>query len=362
MRVLFLPNYGPDNPYQKELAQALEKYKVKVSPGGHIDRAPLRGVIRLCGKLDVLHLHWTSPFLLSRRRSRSLVKATLFLLTLLWVKLVGVKIVWTVHNLTDHERQDPGLERFFNRILCRIYDQIIVHCSFARDAIQRDYRLPDQVLSKVSVIPHGNFVGSYENHLSQSQAKQRLNLDDRETVFLFFGQIRPYKGVCHLISAFQKLDDPRARLLIAGRPADETIKSELERRQQDKRIRLHLTFVPEEDVQLYMNAADVVVLPFQAILSSSTVLLAMSFGRAIITPRLGCMAETLDERGAFLYNPKQEDGLLLALQEALGADLAEMGKRNYERARRFDWHQIAQKNYAVYQRCFAQPGPKSYTS
>jgi beta-1,4-mannosyltransferase len=354
MHVLFLPDYGQHNPYQADLVRALGRYGVKVLSVGIIDH-PLLDVVRARSKLDVLHLHWTSPFLISRRRSRSLIQATIFLLVLLWLKLIGVKIVWTVHNLTDHERQDPHLEQFFNRVLSRVCDQIIVHCSFAREAITRTYCLPDQIGARISVIPHGSFVETYANAISQGQARRRLGFGGQETIFLYFGKIRPYKGVLQLIDAFKMLENGQARLVIVGEPTNETIKAQLEGRcYGDERIHTYLEFVPEGDIQLYMNAASVVVLPFQNILTSGTLMLAMSFGKAIITPRLGCTSEVMDSQGGFIYDPTEEKGLLRAMRGALSADLTAMGQLNYERAKQFDWNSIARQTCEVYNRCLEQ--------
>jgi len=117
----------------------------------------------------------------------------------------------------------------------------------------------------------------------------------------------------------------------------------------DDRIRAFLQFVPAKDVQLYMNAADVVVLPFKDILTSGSALLAMSFGKAVIAPRLGCIPESLDSRGVFLYDHNEEEGLLKAIQQATLANLAAMGKYNYGRAKHLGWNVIGQKTCALYQ-------------
>lgn len=356
MKVIFMPDYSQKNPYQKELAQALAKYDVRVNPSSSMSEFPLLNVVwlRICGKLDLLHLHWTSPFLLSSQRGRSLLKTTLFLAAILFFKLMGIKIVWTVHNLTDHEKQDPEFEMFANRILTRFYDQLIVHCTKARQAVCESYHLPNKAQNKVTVIPHGHFLATYKNFLSQNQARQQLGLGSQELIFLYFGQIRPYKGVFELIEAFKKLDHPPARLLIVGQPATASIRERLEAcRDEDERLYTCLEFITDDQIQIYMNATNVVVLPFQNILTSSTVLLAMSFGKALIVPRLGCIPETLNEQGAFLYDPQAKDGLLEAMANSLEANFQQMGRYNYQKVKTYHWDKVAQDTIEVYKRCFA---------
>ncbi|MFX0199911.1 MAG: glycosyltransferase [Candidatus Hodarchaeota archaeon] len=350
MKVLFLPEWSA-NPYQCELAAALEKRGVTVVKGtGGFYWLPILGAIWVHGKPDVLHLHWTHSYLLGRNRANSIIKFIRFISEVFVAKFLGIKIIWTVHNLWDHERQDLQLEVFFNRFLVRIYDQLIVHCSFARKSLLQSYQLPDHLTDKIYVIPHGNYMNTYANHVTRKKARARLGLGDGNIVFLYFGTIRPYKGVHRMADAFRKLHNPRVRLLIVGNPANKAIRRELRRFcESDKRIRTFLKFVPDEDIQLYMNAADVVVLPFQDILTSGSALLAMSFGKPIIVPRLGCIPEVLDKKGGFLYNHDEEQGLLIAMRRASLANLGAMGKYNYEKAKRFDWNMIAQKTCVLYQ-------------
>ncbi|MFX0203617.1 MAG: glycosyltransferase, partial [Candidatus Hodarchaeota archaeon] len=285
-----------------------------------------------------------------RNRANSFAKFIRFISEVLFAKSLGIKVIWTVHNLWDHERRDPQLEVFFNRFLVRIYDQLIVHCSLARKSLLQRYQLPDHLRDKINVIPHGNYINSYANHVTRKKARTWLGLGYGDIVFLYFGTIRPYKGVQRMTDAFRKLNNPRARLLIVGEPNNEAIRSELIRFcESDERIRAFLKFVPDEDIQLYMNAADVVVLPFQNILTSGSALLAMSFGKPIIVPRLGCIPEVVDKEGGFLFNHDEGQGLLSAMKQASLANLASMGEYNYAKAKSFDWNMIAEKTHEVYQ-------------
>jgi len=350
MKVLSLPDWSRGgNPYQRELAAALQKRGVTVIMGNGTDRLPILGAIRVHGKPNVLHLHWTHPFMLGKNRSKSIMRSIRFLAELFMVKILGIKVIWTVHNLLEHERRDPQVELFFNRLLVRLYDHLIVHCSFARKAVIENYHLPNRFMKKINVIPHGNYIDSYENQVTREKARAKLGLGDRDLVFLYFGMIRAYKGVLGLVNAFRKLHKPQVRLLIVGEPTNEAIKREvIGCCESDSRIRLFLQFVPDKDVQLYMNGADVVVLPYQHILTSGGALLAMSFGKPLIVPRMGCIPEVLDRKGGFLYNHNEEEGLLRAIQEASLANLAAMGKYNYRKAKCFDWDEIAQKTCELY--------------
>lgn len=353
MKVLFLPDGSRSNPYQYELAEDLKRHGVNVILSNGIGSLPILGTIRMYGKPDVLHLHWPHGFVVAKTHIKSFLKAMRFLAELTLVRVMGVRIVWTVHNLLQHEREHPQLELFFNRIFVYLCDQLIVHCDAAGKELMKCYRLPSRFKNKINVIPHGNYIRSYPNQTSRDEARRRFGLTIDHVVFLFLGQIRSYKGVPDLIDAFLKLDHPDARLLIAGKAANESVKAQIRKLcERDSRIQAFLEFVPDEDVQLYMNAADVVVLPYKDILTSGAAILAMSFGRPVIAPRLGCVAELIEEgKGGFLYAPEDETGLLHTMRKAIGANLAKMGKYNLKKASKLDWDKIARMTLGVYRKC-----------
>lgn len=116
----------------------------------------------------------------------------------------------------------------------------------------------------------------------------------------------------------------------------------------DDRVTTVLDFVSDDDIQLYMNASDCVALPYDEITTSGSAVLAMSFGKAIIIPRRGCVPEQLDEEGSLIYPPDSEDGSRTALIEELNRDLASMGEHNEQLVRQYDWEKIAKTTSQVY--------------
>lgn len=355
MKVMFIPDFTEGNPYQRLLRDGLHKEGIAVSVATGVGRLPIRGSVGILGKPDVLHIHWPHGFIVALTSAKTFVKGLRFLLELLLLKVNGVKIVWTVHNLLQHERRHPLLELLFTYVAVRLYDHLIVHCDYAREAVMKTYRLPQRLRKKISVIPHGHYRGCYENSVSRPMARQKLGLEDEEIVFLYIGQIRPYKGVLQLVDTFLNLDVRRARLVVAGKPATGQLKAEVERKaQRDPYVLLKLQFIPDDELQIYLNAADVVVLPYQDSLTSGATVLAMSFGRAVIAPRLGCVAELIEEeKGGFLYDPMEEQGLARAMRKAAAADLLVMGEYNLRKARELDWARIAHATLEVYRRCLA---------
>jgi len=352
MDVIFIP-YNEYNPYQPRLSECLAEEGMLVT--GRIRIGDLVSqLIRKRETVDVIHLHWL-PHL--EDGNAGIRQARLYAFRLFLLTLLGKKIVWTVHNLYSHESERKSLEKWLVGKVVKRASKIIVHAETSKQLVTDEFGVGCE--EKISVIPHGNYLGCYPNTLSREESRQRLNLPAASKVFLFFGHIRPYKGIHQLLAAFQRLIDPEAVLLIAGEPLNNEMADEIrELASSDSRIKLRLESVPDEEAQVLMNACDAVVFPYQQILTSGAVIMAMSFGKACLAPRIGSIPETvIDGKGGILYGPDEEEGLLLSLEKAskISSDeFSQMGRFNLAIAKKLDWEGIARKTAAIYQEALNQ--------
>ena len=352
-RVLITPDYTRTNPYQRNLVDSLDDRGIDVEPVNiHGPLMPIKAV-RRGGLPDVLHLHWLHPFLVGRNAGYSLLKGPFFLVQVFTLRLLGVRIVWTVHNVVEHEGRSPLVERALKNALVRVVHSVIVHCDGARQTICRSYRLPERYAERMHVVPHGHYVDSYENDVSRADARDELGVDEDEFLYLYFGRIYDYKNVPGLIRAFDGVDDPEARLLVAGNPKDETIEADVRAvAAADDRVHTKLSFIPPDRIQHYMNAADVVVLPFREILNSGSAILAMSFGKPVIVPEAGCISSLIPEDGGFTYRGDGVEPLCEAMERAADAELESIGAANRRAVLEQDWERIGRLTAEAYE---AQP-------
>jgi glycosyltransferase involved in cell wall biosynthesis len=350
LRVLMLPDYSDSNPYQRLLTSALAVQGVEVRLARPPGRDPLpiiRAWLR-AGRPRVVHLHWTHNYLARGGRRRPL-GGPLLVGQLRTLRRLGVRIVWTVHNLGAHEGELGDNDRSVHRRVAEASDAILVHCDAARGAVEEAYSLGPGARARLRIIPHGSYLGAYPDTLTRAEARASLDVHPGARAFLFLGAIRDYKGLEDLVIAFRSLDAPGARLLIAGRAADGPIADRLRgAAASDPRVGLWLGHVPDDRVQRYLRAADAVVLPFRDVLTSGSAILAMSFGRAVVAPGLGCLPETVGADAGITYDPGDPEGLVAALRTALAADLEGMGRRALARARELDWASIAAATAAAY--------------
>jgi glycosyltransferase involved in cell wall biosynthesis len=352
MRVTFLPRFR-GNPYQGDLEDGLAELGVQIV------RLPQRLISLVAGLLwsrpDIIHLHWLHPFTMGGWTVTAFCRYCVFRLAWATLRVFGRKIVWTVHNLKDHEGRNSGLERACTRYVSRRADAILVHCTHAKAQLLEMF--PRVRPGLVHVIPHGNYCKAYENTLSRSEARKRLGLPAGEFVFLFFGQIRPYKGVLELIDAFRTVPHREVRLVIAGLVCEAGAEVVLaEHAARDSRVDYRPGFVLDGDVQAYLNACDVLVCPYRDILTSGSVMLGASFARPCIAPRLGCIPEQIEEADSFLYDVDQAGGLAAALLRAITARdrLAGMGERSRIQVSQWSWRRVAQMTHAVYRVCLGR--------
>ena len=105
---------------------------------------------------------------------------------------------------------------------------------------------------------------------------------------------------------------------------------------------------PSEDIPLIMRAADTIVLPFVATTTSGTLMLALSWGRPVVAPALGCLPAMVDPAAGILYDPIVPDALGDALTAIRGCDPAAASRAALACARRCDWDRIAALTLAAY--------------
>ena len=219
-----------------------------------------------------------------------------------------------------------------------------------KEIFKRFYNIQND--KKIVVIPHGNYIGYYKNSISKWEARKELNIDQHSMIFLNFGIIRKYKGIVQLIDTFKSMKYSQFKLLIVGKPYTDRLKEEvLKCTQNDINIKTYLYFIPDDKVQIFFNASDVVVLPYENSLTSGAAILAMSFKKAVIASASGFLKEIMDPKVNFLYEQKSAAGLEVMMNKAyeMHNQLEMFGEKNYQAVLQFDWKMIALETTKIYQ-------------
>jgi beta-1,4-mannosyltransferase len=344
LTVAFLPIY--QNPYQHLLTAALARENVKVL---HLDAIPSSKWLQQKRiQVKILHLHWLSGLYMQRWLTP--LRIVSFLMQINYAQRLGYKIVWTAHNILPHKLPLPPVHRFIRRFIMKRADAVITHCQFGKDELLR--RFPRQ--KPVFVVPHGNYQGVHPVNITRKQARSLLGLSDTQFVYLLIGNISPYKGIESFVQMFQKNAMDQDIVLIAGRNRAPKLVNQLQvLAAKDNRIRIYPGFIQDGDMQRYLLSADVAVFTFEDILTSGSVILALSYGLPVIAPAIGCLPELITPETGYLYDPGNCESLRSAFDQIKIADRIKMGQAAIGLMATLRWDKIAEQTVKIYQACLS---------
>jgi len=347
LRVKFFPGLsGFVNPYWPMLKTALEAQSA-VFDQSEDSSFRTKWLVDNRGKVDVLHFHYIQQFYVyesARARPEWVLR---FARNLIIARVLGYRTVFTLHNLKPTNPLKPNWVDFVGHwAAANLTNSVIVHCENARRALAARYGRR----RNVHTVFHPNYIGAYPNVTTREEARARLNLDFNQLVFAFLGGVRPNKGIERLVSSFRQITGDNYRLLIAGDPGLSSDYGERIRQlaSEDDRIRTYLQYVADDEIQVYLNAADAVVLPFRSIQTSGSAILAMSFGKPVIAPILGCLPELIDSQAGILYEPRDEASLTAALESANKLNLREMGRAARQKVEQYSSDEAARRTLRAY--------------
>ncbi|HEU4409373.1 MAG TPA: glycosyltransferase [Polyangiaceae bacterium] len=283
LRVLARPAYANRslNPYNHRISTELARRGVAV-----YEYRPWSWFAR---RYDVAHVHWPESTF-NHGLAGALATTETLLRVLDALRARGTRVVWTAHNVRSHGGRYPRPEAAFWRRFAERVDGVIALTEGGVAEARRAH--PGLAGRPAFVVPHPHYRGEYDDALTREGARRRLGLPAGARVLLFFGQIAEYKNVPSLVREFAGLDDPSARLVVAGRPKTAALAAEIAAAAAgDGRVVVAGAYVAPGRVQEYFRAADAVVLPYRDILNSGSALLALSFDRPVLLPRVGAFGE-----------------------------------------------------------------------
>jgi glycosyltransferase involved in cell wall biosynthesis len=236
-------------------------------------------------------------------------------LAIAWMaRRTGAQIVVEFHETLDPaEQQHRWLTAYVQRVAPRLFAQAsayVVHCEYDRKLVRERYGLADE---QITVVPHALY-DHYRRGASRRDAPPGVcNL-------LFFGLIRPVKGLEDLVDAFDHIPDDEIEhywLTVVGETWEgwdvpiERIRSSRHR----DRITLVNRYVTDEEVDAYFGGADAVVLPYRRASQSGVLHVAMAYGLPIVATNVGGLTEALvDYPPHVVADPDDSDALVQALR------------------------------------------------
>jgi glycosyltransferase involved in cell wall biosynthesis len=254
----------------------------------------------------------------------------------------STEIVFWCHNVTGHESRP--LEVSLTRFAFARGDRFIVH----GEQIKETFKELDPS-ARVMVADHPVYDVFATQAVTRGEAREELGIADDAPVVLYFGFVRAYKGLVHLIDAMPAALEtlPDARLLIVGEFWDdvEEYRSAVSGLGIEGSVTIEDSYVPNERVAVYFRAADLVALPYVSATASGIVQIAYGFDKPVLTTRVGSLPEVVvDGETGYLVPPADPEALAAAIVEFFtGAGRDEFSANVARYRERFSWDRFVER-------------------
>lgn len=294
---------------------------------------------------SVIHFQWL-PLL-------ELGPGEIYLLRLL--RNIGIAVVYTVHDMLPLD--SPNDAAVFDRYR-RVYqevDGLICHTPTSKTRLQREFGIN---AGKIWCIPHGPLQPRGSDDTEDVAPSSFVeNVDSSERLVLLFGVLRPYKGYKFLLRAWPRVvrEVKNTRLVIAGR-ASSSVQEEIEQSIRERDVAASVStvyrYLSDAELSSLIEAADVLVYPYQNITQSGALFTGMKAGKPIVATRVGGLDETLrDRETGRLVTHGDEEALARTLTELLTdpEQRHRLGEAvQHDVQRRLSWREIARKTMRCY--------------
>lgn len=251
-----------------------------------------------------------------------------------------IRVLFLCHNVLPHE--GFPFKRLLSRMVLRQGDAFIVQSKQDKTDL---YKLVPHPCVRRTVLP--TFNAFRLQGMSQEHARQILQIPVHQELLLFFGFVREYKGLKHLIRALPQIkqERPNVHVLVVGEFFSGGKQEYLDLiRQMNCADSLTLVdhYIPDQEVEPYFAACDLVVLPYESATQSGIVQISYGFEKPVVATAVGGLPEVvIDGKTGFVVPPQDKDSLAKAVirffEENKAADFAE-GIR--QEAWKYSWDRI----------------------
>ena len=299
--------------------------------------------------IAAIHFHWLDRAggNLNLSPAKLLWQIAIILLLLI-SRLAGIKTVWTVHNLHTHNSSKQGV--LFYRFIAALVGNLVSHSPSTISFIASTYKVCFQ---KIKFIPHGNYPQAFATSIISPVAIDTT----RRLRILYFGNISPYKGLDLLSLAIQAISKQ-----LGDRTPDVTIVGSLNSTKYPllamqlrlcSNFNIVSSFVNHDQLNQYLQIADLVVLPFRSSFTSGSLIYALSAGKPVLISQLDSLRYYLSPAYCFTFVPGNLQSLISSLFSICSVhspkSLQPMGRAARKFAQSLSWNVIAQETALLYQ-------------
>jgi glycosyltransferase involved in cell wall biosynthesis len=294
--------------------------------------------------LDAIHLHWPEKIWRGKTRGRihhlarvatfDRYRAVLrFARTLKTAGALGLKRVWTVHNIEPHDGAG-WLDRLGYRIAARHSDLLICYSQSAAADVLARYHPRGQVVG----IAHGNYHGIYPPPRDREVVLREFGLDPQLPVVCCVGIIKQYKGLDIACDAVRRLSG-QVQLAICGAPHSATDTEIVRKEMQGVPGVIVGRALSDREFSDIIGASEAVLLPYRNITGSGSLLGAWTLGRGVIASDLPLFREMLgpEPQAGHLFRADDSASLADAIRHYLSTPAAVRAAAAMRAANLYSW-------------------------
>lgn len=259
-------------------------------------------------------------------------------------ELQGEKLVHTIHEVGSHQNGNPTTSYIEHLINTKA--KIIFH---SQSTLDRFKIIPNSDDCNTAVIPFGKFL---TNRLYfRSVQPSHFNIKKGNITFLFYGYLKPYKGLDVLKEAFVRVNKSSGDfyLIIAGAGTDPSIA--FFKSQPNCKVMNH--FLTDEEMMQLNEISDVVLLPYKSASQSGIIPVSFMFGNPVIATNVGAMPEYIKNGENGIIVPANDanafaDAMLKLLSDKPFLEHLRQGAKAFGHGDKFDWNNIAKETLKFY--------------
>lgn len=247
--------------------------------------------------------------------------------------------IFVCHNVFPHERFP--LDRFLTRTVLSKGKAYITHSAMDAEDLKEIVAVPNY---ETTVLPvHNSFK---MKNLTKPQARLAANVDEDKKILLFFGFVRDYKGLRHIINAMPEIVkyDSNIRLMIVGefRSDKEHYLEQIKNLGVGDNIDIVDGYIPDSGIEKYFAASDLIVLPYESATQSGIVQIAYGFEKPVIATNVGGLPEVIaDGKTGYIVEPKNPKALAEAVIRFFDENKSEEFTENVRKeAYRYSWDRM----------------------
>lgn len=247
--------------------------------------------------------------------------------------------IFVCHNVFPHERFP--LDKFLTRTVLRKGKAYITHSAMDAEDLKEIVAVPNY---ETTVLPvHNSFK---MKNLTKPQARLAADVAEDKKILLFFGFVRDYKGLRHIINAMPEIVkyDNNIRLMIVGefRSDKEHYLEQIKNLGVGDNIDIVDGYIPDSGIEKYFAASDLIVLPYESATQSGIVQIAYGFEKPVIATNVGGLPEVIaDGKTGYIVEPKNPKALAEAVIRFFDENKSEEFTENVRKeAYRYSWDRM----------------------